>query len=186
MRFPFPRRFCNGWRVNSPRLLAHALILAAFAACSTALLSAAQLEVMEVSSAKLKGNPLGDPVARRVAVLVPDGTTRDMGLPLVIYLPGWGGSSEDIIARRGGWLAFAVDRLARAGVPVRIAVVDGRSHYGGSQYLNSGATGIRGLRRGGNRAGRRSARYPLAKGAAFPRIIAGHSSGGYGALMLAM
>ncbi len=172
--------------VNLSRRSPLLLIFASVAACTTAPLSAAQLEVMEVTSTKLKGNPLGDPVARRVAVLVPDGATRDTALPLVIYLPGWGGSSEDIIARRGGWLAFAVDRLARAGLAVRIAVVDGRSHYGGSQYLNSGATGEYADYVAQEIAPAVEARYALAKTAAFPRIIAGHSSGGYGALMLAM
>jgi hypothetical protein len=74
-------------------------------------------------------------------MLVPDGSKRDTPLPLVIYLPGWGGSSEDVIAQGGGWLARTVDKMAGSGLALRIAVVDGRSHYGGSQFLNSGATG---------------------------------------------
>ncbi|MEO6786481.1 MAG: alpha/beta hydrolase-fold protein [Chthoniobacteraceae bacterium] len=162
------------------------LCLAAFAACATARIFAAQLEVLEVRSVKLKRNPLGDPSTRRVAVLMPDGTKNDAVLPLVIYLPGWGGSSEDVIAQGGGWLAHAVDRMAGAGLAVRIAVVDGRSRYGGSQFLNSGATGEYADYVADEVVPAVEARYPLAKDAAFPRIIAGHSSGGYGALMLAM
>jgi len=185
MCFPFPRNFCHTSPVNFPRPLLHLLIPAFFAVCPAPLF-AAQLEVMDVRSKKLQDNPAGDPVARRVAVLVPDGTTRDVSLPLVIYLPGWGGSSEDIIAQRGGWLAYAVDRMARANLAVRIAVVDGRSHYGGSQYLNSGATGEYADYVAQEIVPAVEARYALAKTAAFPRIIAGHSSGGYGALMLAM
>jgi S-formylglutathione hydrolase FrmB len=150
-------------------------------------LAAAQLEVLEVQSVKLKGNPLGDATARRVAVIVPDGTRNDAPLPLVIYLPGWGGSSEDVIGRgRGGWLGLAVDQLASAGLTVRIAVVDARSRYGGSQFLNSAATGDYADYIADEVTPFVEARYPVAKEAAFPRIIAGHSSGGYGALMLAM
>src|SRR5439155_9610044 len=93
---------------------------------------------------------------------------------------------EDVIAQRGGWLARVVDRMAGAGLALRIAVVDGRSRYGGSQFLNSGATGSYADYVVDEIAPAVEARYALAKEAAFPRIIAGHSSGAYGALMLAM
>ena len=178
--------FCHQSPVNFLPRSPIFLRLAALAFFSAAQLSAAQLEVLEVRSVKLKANPLGDPAVRRVAVLVPDATKRDAPLPLVIYLPGWGGSSEDVIAQGGGWLARAVDRMAGAGLAVRIAVVDGRSRYGGSQFLNSGATGEYADYVAEEIAPAVEARYALAKEAAFPRIIAGHSSGGYGALMLAM
>ena len=177
------RRLCDTALMNMLRRLPVFLI---FTTCTVFPLSAAQLEIMEVRSTKLQGNPLGDPVARRVAVLVPDRTKNDAPLPLVIYLPGWGGSSEDVIAQGGGWLAGAVDRMAAAGLALRIAVVDGRSRYGGSQFLNSGATGQYADYVAEEIAPAVEARYALAKEAAFPRIIAGHSSGGYGALMLAM
>jgi S-formylglutathione hydrolase FrmB len=119
-------------------------------------------------------------------VLVPAGVKDDAPLPLVIYLPGWGGSSEDVIAQGGGWLSGAVDRMSAAGLAIRVAVVDGRSRYGGSQYLNSAATGDYADYVAEEVTAAVEARHPIAKGAAFPRIIAGHSSGGYGALMLAM
>ena len=60
----------------------------------TATAHAAQLEVLTITSATLRGNPLGDPVTRRVAIFKPD-AVKDA--PLVVYLPGWGGSSEDAI-----------------------------------------------------------------------------------------
>ncbi len=161
-------------------------LLAAITVLATAPLFAARLDVLEVRSTKLKNNPVGDPSTRRVAVLVPDGSKNDAPLPLVIYLPGWGGSSEDVIAQGGGWLARTVDKMADAGLALRVAVVDGRSHFGGSQYLNSGATGEYADYVADEIAPAVEARYALAKEAAFPRIIAGHSSGGYGALMLAI
>ena len=142
---------------------------------------AAQLEVVEIAGAKLRGNPLGDPAARRVAVFKPDDAKDDSRIPLVVYLPGWGGSSEEAIAQGArAWFGEVVDRLAARGMPFRIAVVDGRSRYGGSQFLNSSATG-------------EYAAYvadeivpALAKPGAAACIIAGHSSGAYGALMLAI
>lgn len=143
--------------------------------------AAARLEVVGIASAKLRGNPLGDPATRRLAVFQPDDAKDDARLPLVVWLPGWGGSAEDAIAQgAGAWFGLAVDQLAARGLPVRIAVVDGRSRYGGSQFLNSAATGD-------------YADYvadeivpALTKGGAAVCIIAGHSSGAYGALMLAM
>ncbi len=177
---------CHAARVNLRRRLRIYLLPAAIFAFSATRVFAAQLEVLEVRSVKLKSNPLGDPSVRRVAMIVPDATKHDTPLPLVIYLPGWGGSSEDVIAQGGGWLAHAVDRMAAAGLALRIAVVDGRSRYGGSQFLNSGATGEYADYVAEEIAPAVEARYGLAKDAAFPRIIAGHSSGGYGALMLAM
>ena len=144
----------------------------------TATANAAQLEVLTLTSAKLRGNPLGDPVTRRVAIFKPD-AVKDA--PLVVYLPGWGGSSEDASAQGAdGWFGQVVDRLAAKGMNFRIAVVDGRSRYGGSQFLNSSATGD-------------YADYVadeivplLTKGGGQTCLIAGHSSGGYGALMLAI
>ena len=178
--------FCHAPPVKIFRRLPLTLLLAALAVCATARVFSAHLEVLEVRSTKLKGNPLGDPSVRRVAVLVPDGTKNGTPLPLVIYLPGWGGSSEDVIAQGGGWLAHAADKLAGAGLALRIAVVDGRSHFGGSQFLNSGATGEYADYVAEEVAPAVEARFAIAKEAAFPRIIAGHSSGGYGALMLAI
>ncbi|MEO6741386.1 MAG: alpha/beta hydrolase-fold protein [Chthoniobacteraceae bacterium] len=172
--------------MNFSRHLPLALLLAALTVCATSRIFAARLEVLEVRSTKLKANPPGDPSVRRVAMLVPDATKNGAPLPLVIYLPGWGGSSEDVIAQGGGWLARAVDKMAGAGLALRIAVVDGRSHFGGSQFLNSGATGDYADYVADEIVAAVEARYPLANDAAFPRIIAGHSSGGYGALMLAM
>ena len=140
--------------------------------------SAAQLEVVTINSAKLRGNPLGDPATRRLAVFKPD---AGKDATLVVYLPGWGGSSEDAISRGArAWYGEVIDRLAAKGMLFRIAVVDGRSRYGGSQFLNSTATG-------------EYADYvaedvvpALSKDGATMCIIAGHSSGAYGALMLAI
>ena len=102
---------------------------------------------------------------------------------MVIYLPGWGGSSENYLAPgAGAGFTALVEGVAKDGLPLRIAIVDGRSRYGGSQFVNSAATG-------------RYADFVADEIAAllekdFPcggqRFVSGHSSGAYGALRLAM
>jgi len=147
--------------------------------------AAAQLDVLEIPGVVLKGNPLGDPAARRVAVFKPDGLKDDQPATLVVYLPGWGGSSEPAIAEgRHAWFGMVIDQFA-ATIPVRIAVVDGRSRYGGSQFLNSTATGRYADYVGDEILPILNARYAASKTGPNP-IIAGHSSGGYGAVLLAI
>jgi pimeloyl-ACP methyl ester carboxylesterase len=149
---------------------------------------AAQLDIVDIPGVTLRDNPLGDPAKRRLAVFSPDDTKPEAPMPLVIYLPGWGGSSEDAIAQgRGAWFCQVVDRLSADQHPIRIAVVDGRSRYGGSQFLNSTATGRYADLVTEEILPAMSARYAAAKTKTGPAtIIAGHSSGAYGALWLAM
>lgn len=147
---------------------------------------AAEIEVFEVPGKTLQGNPLGDRPERRVAAFVPDGTKAEVPLPLVIYLPGWGGSSEDFIAQgKDSWLSHVVDQLAADHHPLRIAVVDGRSRYGGSQFLDSTATGNYANYVADEIQPVLEARYGVTTERP-ARLIAGHSSGGYGALILTM
>lgn len=150
------------------------------ASCSVA----EPIETLDLDSKVLAANPLGDPARRRIAVLSPDRLSRGERAPLIVYLPGWGGSSEDYL-RPGGGAGFlrVLNELAKEGKPMRIAVVDGRSRYGGSQFVNSNATGryadfvadeaVKALQKD----------YPFPAGQCW---VAGHSSGAYGALRLAM
>lgn len=145
---------------------------------------AARLDVGEFPSRALKDNPLHDPAVRRVAVFVPDQITNQPALPAVYYLPGYGNSSDKFIKDADKWRAF-IQRLADEVTPVIFVVVDGRNRWGGSQYLNSPAQGnyadyvcdeiIPWVER----------RYGLTTNH-FARIVAGHSSGGFGALRLGM
>jgi enterochelin esterase family protein len=153
----------------------------------TSVAHAAQLDVLQVPGATLRDNPLNDPPARRLAIFSPNNTKPDTALPLVIYLPGWGGSSEDAIVQGpGAWYGRVVDQLATGNnKPLRIAVVDGRSRYGGSQFLNSTATG-----RYADFVSEEILPALLAKHPPDRRgpvvILSGHSSGAYGALWLTM
>jgi enterochelin esterase family protein len=152
----------------------------------TPALHAAQLEILDVPGDTLRDNPLGDPPARRVAIFVPNDSKPDAPLPLVIYLPGWGGSSEDAIAQgAGAWFGAVVDRMAGVNQPLRIAVVDGRSRYGGSQFLNSTATGRYADFVVDEVLPAVAAKHPTPK-SGLATLLAGHSSGGYGALWLTM
>ncbi len=161
---------------------------ALFAFAAVALTSCAQdaprpvtLDIIDIPGKLLAGNPAGDPPARRVALFSP----QQAGAGLVLYLPGWGGSSEDSIARgTRDWLAEVVVRLAATGHPVRIAAVDGRSRYGGSQYLDSAAVGNYATWLTDEVMPTIEKRHPLSPGTKW--IVAGHSSGGFGALRLGM
>lgn len=137
------------------------------------------MEALAIPGEKLKGNPLGDPVARRVAVIAPRESTAQQRLPIVYYLPGWGGSPDEFLADGAG-SPFA--RLV-AEMSVRIVVVDGRTHWGGSQFLDSPALGDYASYVADEVVRVVEKNFALAPGR---RIIAGHSSGAYGALMLAM
>jgi len=156
----------------------------AIALCAiTGHLSAAQLDVLDIPGTTLKDNPLGDPPARHVAVFKPDGMKDDAPLPLVVYFPGWGSSCEEAIAHgASSWFGTVIDQLATK-TPLRIAVVDCRSRYGGSQYLNSTGTGPYADYIVNEILPALDAKYTSQKDGTSP-IIAGHSSGGYGALLM--
>ena len=167
-----------------------AIIIAAIAPCSCRAEPppslAARMEVIEIAGHTLRDNPLHDPVARRVAVFLPPQAKAGAPLPVVYYLPGYGGSSEDFLARGGdAWPARVVEKLAADGLPLIIAVPDCRNRWGGSQYLNSTAQGKYADYVADEIVSAVEAQHPAANGRA-GRIVAGHSSGGYGALMLAM
>lgn len=137
------------------------------------------VEAVAVPGEMLRGNPLGDPVARRAAVIAPAESAATDPLPTVYYLPGWGGSPDDYLGG-GGRAAFS--RVVEE-TKVRFVVADGRTRWGGSQFINSPATGNYADYVSDEVVPTVEARYRTAAGR---RFIAGHSSGAYGALRLAM
>ena len=145
---------------------------------------AAHLEVVEFSSRVLSANPLHDPVVRRMAVFVPDQITNRAVLPVVYYLPGYDNYSDRFIRESNQWCAFT-QKLADQITPLLLVVVDGRNRWGGSQYLNSPAQGNYADYVCDEIVSRVEAAYHTPQD--LPRrIIAGHSSGGFGALRLGM
>ncbi len=143
------------------------------------------------SSAVLRGNALGDPSDREVYCYLPPGydDAPDRRYPVVYFLSGFTGTGRmhlnydpfvESIDRR-------LDRLigARAMPPLICVLPDCFTALGGSQYVNSSATG-------------RYEDYLVSELVPFVdqnlrtlpsrdhRGVAGKSSGGYGALVLAM
>lgn len=144
-----------------------------------------------VDSRVLRGNPLGDPHVRRVPVYLPPSYGRDRRrrFPVFFVLHGFSGAGESQTYRMP-WtesLPERCDRLIaeRKMAEAIVVMPDGWTRYGGSQYLNSSATGryedhvVREVVPHVDRAFATDAR-PSA------RAILGKSSGGYGALVLAM
>jgi enterochelin esterase family protein len=149
-----------------------------------------QLVIESVHSTVLRDNPLGDPATRRVPVYLPPGYAEGQAhYPTVYLLSGFTGRGSFFLNDSAfeESLPERLDRLTATGQiqPMIVVMPDCFTRYGGSQYLNSSATG----------------RYedhlvaelvPLIDRAyrSLPqpeyRAIAGKSSGGYGALVQAM
>jgi enterochelin esterase-like enzyme len=144
----------------------------------------------EFNSDLLRNNPLGDPPIRRMPVYLPPGYDEgDERYPVVYLLTGFTGRGtillndsafEETIQER-------LDRLIQTGQvqPLIVVMPDCFTRYGGSQYLNSSATG-------------RYEDYLIEEVVPFIdrhyrtraeagyRAVAGKSSGGYGAVIQAM
>lgn len=146
--------------------------------------AAPRLDVIEFPSRALKNNPLHDPARRKIAIFIPSQYTRETRLPIVYFLPGYGGSSDGFIRRSNQWLAFT-QKVADEVAPMLFVAVDGRDRWGGSQYLDSPAQGKYASYVCQDVVQAVESRYPTPFNGV-RRIIAGHSSGGFGALRLGM
>lgn len=142
-----------------------------------------------VESRILAGNPLGDPATREVAVYLPPSyDTGNTTFPVVYCLAGFTGSARS-------WFNFQawvpgmderLDALFAAGVPEMIAVFpDCFTRYGGSQYLDSPAVGDYQSYVAGEIVSYVDSHFRTKTERRY-RAVMGKSSGGYGALMLAM
>ncbi|MER6980173.1 alpha/beta hydrolase [Streptomyces carpinensis] len=144
--------------------------------------------VLDHESTCLRGNPLGDPHRRRIEVHLPPGYDGIRRYPVVYWLPGYG-AHPSLGNRALAFGASVADRLGRAMTdgrvpPALLVVPDCTTAYGGSQYIDSAASG----RYAGHLAevvaevDRHFATVPRPAG----RAVAGKSSGGYGALVAGM
>lgn len=145
------------------------------------------LRILEVESEVLRGNPLGDPTRRRLYVYLPPAfaTSPPRTIPALLALSGFSGTGGGFFHHGplAEGLQERLDRLIAAGACGQVIVVapDCFTRVGGSQYLNSSATG----------------RYqdyllkeiiPLASREFSPSRwgVFGKSSGGFGAMILGM
>jgi len=143
------------------------------------------VEIVDFESRVLRGNPLGDPIVRRTPVYLPPSYPKRR-YPVYYMLTGFTGFGEMQI-QRGAWSESLPERLDRLIGEKKMAeaivvMPDCFTRYGGSQYLNSTATGryedhlIREL------VPFVDDRYPTTR----RRAVLGKSSGGYGAMVLGM
>ncbi len=144
-----------------------------------------RVEWHRFTSRALERNPWGDPVERELPVyLPPSGKTE--GKPLLVLLTGYTGA---------GWMHFQrprylsdshigrLDRLIRSGTAAEAVLVapDGMTSLGGSQYLNSTATG-----RYDDYVTREIVPWVRERYATGPVGVLGTSSGGFGAISLSL
>jgi len=143
------------------------------------------VEILEFESRVLYGNPLGDPHVRRTPVYLPPSYPKKR-YPVYFMLTGFTGFGEMMIQRQT-WsesLPERLDRLIRTKKMGEAIVVmpDCLTRLGGSQYLNSTATGryedhvVQELVPAIDERFRTNGR----------RAVLGKSSGGYGAMVLGM
>ena len=147
----------------------------------------ATLSTFTFTSDVLEDNALGDPARRSHPILLPAG--GGAGLPLVVVLVGYTGFNHKVISKTSMWSETLPERFARCmangSIPEAVYLWPScETRLGGSQYMNSPGTG----------------RYedflidelvPAIEsthdcGGAGRRVVAGKSSGGYGALRLVM
>ena len=150
-----------------------------------------RLEQLTVVSDVLDGNPLGDPARRPLYVYLPPGAAagEDRGLPSIYLIQGMTGQLDMWLAR-SAFEPTVVERIdalfSSPGVPPAIVVfVDAWTSYGGSQFINSSATG--------NYMDYLCEEVVSFIDARFPTIadrghrgLTGKSSGGYGAMVVPM
>ncbi len=141
-----------------------------------------------VESPLLKGNPSGFEARRPLTVLVPEGDSRDR-FPVLYNLAAWTRAGRTAAQ----WEPFResltdrLERLTQSGVmkPSLVVCPDLYSWYGGSQFINSSYFGPHADHIVKELLPYIEANYPALPGAA-SRAVFGISSGGYGALRLAM
>lgn len=149
-----------------------------------------QIVIVELDSDVLKGNALGDASRRNVGVYLPPGyANTGRCYPSIYVLPGFN-SRGTMLLNEAPWeenIAQRMDRLIDIGAiqPMILVLPDCLTRYGGSQYINSGATGryedylVQEVLPFVDRTYRTAADRNC-------RAVVGKSSGGYGAIMLAI
>lgn len=149
-----------------------------------------RVEITRFSSEALRGNPLGDPHERRIPVWLPPSHDHEPArrYPVLFVLTGFSGRGRQLL-NDNLWspsLDDRLDALVATGCPECIVVMpDCATRVGGAQYMDSAATGryethlISELVPWADRTYRTLASREH-------RGVAGKSSGGYGALRLAM
>ena len=143
-----------------------------------------------VTSRALTGNPLGDPAERTMWVYTPPGyASGDQSYPTIYFLHGYLGRVDEHWNWAGWRPGFPrlIDRLFSdpAVKPAIVVLVDAWTAIGGSQYLNSPATGRYLDYLCDDVVPAVDSRYHTLADRDH-RAVTGKSSGGYGAMVSAM
>lgn len=146
---------------------------------------------INIDSAALKDNQLGDPHQRSVAVYLPPGYEQGEGpgYPMFVALAAFGGSGFKLLNWRGFGesLPQRIDRLIAEGElgPVVLVMPDGFTSLGGNQWIDSPVLGRWEAFVLDELVPEIEAQFDVRQGPAH-RAVFGHSSGGYAALVHAM
>lgn len=150
-----------------------------------------RVQVIEFESAVLRGNPLGDPHVRRIPVWLPPSYDREpeRRWPVLYVLTGFTSRGRTLL-NDNLWSPSLDDRLdglvasGRCGEMI-VVMPDCATRFGGSQYVNSDATGRYQDHLVGELVPWIDAHFRT-RGTRESRGVAGKSSGGFGALTLGM
>jgi enterochelin esterase family protein len=151
-------------------------------------MKSSQVIIDSIKSKALEGNPLGDPDTRRMPVYLPAGYQADQEYPSLYLLSAFASRGLKMLAD-DLWeenIQERLDRLISEGKmrPMIVVMPDASTRYGGSQYVNSSATGkyedhilelVKYI----------DDKYSTIAEREF-RAIAGHSSGGFAATRFGM
>ncbi|MCA9578526.1 MAG: alpha/beta hydrolase-fold protein [Polyangiales bacterium] len=147
-----------------------------------------RIERLRLAGRCLEGNPLGDPHERDVYVYVPP-TSDSARLPVILLLPGYGSNHLSILSY-SPWAKNTVERFDEQVVsgqspPAILALPDCMTRWGGSQFIDSAGLGRYQSYLVEDVLPAIDAHFPTIPSAE-GRAVAGRSSGGFGALRLAM
>lgn len=149
------------------------------------------LRIDFIDSAALRDNPLGDPSTRPLAVYTPPGYDPEgsQRYPVLYCLHGYTGDVAALVAGKA-WESNVVQRTDRLVAenrmaPAILAIVDGNTRLGGSQYVDSIHNGAYATYAVRDAIGHLDANYrTIAREGG--RAVFGKSSGGFGALHLTL
>lgn len=149
---------------------------------------AGSLVELEHDSAVLAGNPLGDPTRRSIFAYLPPGYDGVRRFPVVMLLPGFLSNHVSFFAyapfERSVIEVFDAQVRDGASAPAILVMPDATNRWGGSQFVDSPATGR-------YQTYLADEVFPLVDASlrTLPvreaRAVVGKSSGGFGALRLA-
>ncbi len=146
-----------------------------------------RVEMRPFASDALRENRLGDPFEREVPVYLPPGAERGERYPVLFVLAGFTGRGQNYLEThpwKRGVVPLFDAAVARGEIaPAILVLPDCFTKVGGSQYVNSSLVGRYEDHVAQELVGWIDANYPTKRGR---RGVVGKSSGGFGALHLAM